>query len=154
MLFSIAITLHLLSAVIWVGGMFFAYVVLRPSAGSLLEGPDRLTLWSGVFQRFFPWVWVAIVILLSTGNVMIFSVFGGMQQAGLHIHVMNGIGWIMFLLFLYLNTVPFRGLRTAVSNSDWAAGAGHLVTIRHIVAINLSLGLIVIAVASAGQHLL
>lgn len=86
--------------------MFFAYVVLRPSAGSLLEGPDRLTLWSGVFQRFFPWVWVAIVILLSTGNVMIFSVFGGMQQAGLHIHVMNGIGWIMFLLFLYLNTVP------------------------------------------------
>jgi uncharacterized membrane protein len=67
---------------------------------------------------------------------------------------MNGIGWIMFLLFLYLNTVPFRGLRTAVLNSDWAAGANHLATIRHIVAINLSLGLIVIVVASAGRHLL
>jgi uncharacterized membrane protein len=84
---------------------------------------------------------------------MIFCVFGGMQQAGLHINVLNGIGWIMFLLFLYLNTVPFRGLRTAVSNNDWAAGVDHLASIRRIVAINLSLGLIVIAVASAGQHL-
>ena len=28
----LAITLHLLAAVIWVGGMFFAYIAMRPAA--------------------------------------------------------------------------------------------------------------------------
>ena len=48
------IALHLLAAVIWVGGMFFAYMVLRPSAG-LLEPAARLPLWQRVFGHFFPW---------------------------------------------------------------------------------------------------
>ena len=45
---AIAIALHLLAAVIWVGGMFFAYMALRPAAASLLEPPLRLPLWSQV----------------------------------------------------------------------------------------------------------
>ena len=53
----IAITLHLLAAVVWVGGMFFAYVALRPVAASLLPPPLRLPLWSQTVARFFPWVW-------------------------------------------------------------------------------------------------
>ena len=35
------IALHILSAVVWVGGMFFAYMVLRPAAGRL-EQVERL----------------------------------------------------------------------------------------------------------------
>ena len=38
---AIAIPLHLLAAVIWVGGMFFAYMALRPVAASLLEPPPH-----------------------------------------------------------------------------------------------------------------
>jgi len=51
----IGMTLHVLAAVIWVGGMFFAHMVLRPSAGPL-EPAVRLSLWSRVFPRFFFWV--------------------------------------------------------------------------------------------------
>ena len=54
----LAITLHLLAAVIWVGGMFFAYMALRPATGSL-EPSIRLTLWSQTLKRFFPWVWIS-----------------------------------------------------------------------------------------------
>ena len=61
---SLAITLHLLSAVIWVGGMFFAHQCLRPAAASLLDPPARLKLWVGVFKTFFLWVWAAIALTL------------------------------------------------------------------------------------------
>ncbi|MEJ1958254.1 MAG: hypothetical protein WDM70_01360 [Nitrosomonadales bacterium] len=41
--------LHLLAVILWVGGMFFAYVVLRPSAVEILQSPERLRLWDKVF---------------------------------------------------------------------------------------------------------
>jgi uncharacterized membrane protein len=51
--FGIVYTLHVLSALVWVGGMFFAWMVLRPAAMKALEGPARLKLWVEVFQGFF-----------------------------------------------------------------------------------------------------
>ena len=51
---SVTITLHLLSAVIWVGGMFFAYMVLRPAAATLLEPPQRLPLRRSPRRSSFP----------------------------------------------------------------------------------------------------
>jgi Predicted integral membrane protein len=45
----LAFSLHVLSATIWVGGMFFAYVILRPVAATQFEPAQRLTLWSQVF---------------------------------------------------------------------------------------------------------
>ena len=39
---------HILAALFWVGGMAFAYTMLRPAAGAL-EAPARLTLWRDVF---------------------------------------------------------------------------------------------------------
>jgi uncharacterized membrane protein len=152
-MYSTAIAFHLLSAVVWVGGMFFAYVVLRPTAGKLLDPPHRLPLWSEVFRRFFPWVWVAIILLLVTGNWMIFGFYGGMKQSGLHIHIMNGIAWIMILLFIYLNLIPLKGLRASVAIQDWPAGAEHLAQIRRIFAINLSLGLTIVFIAGTGRLL-
>lgn len=154
MLFAIALVLHLLSAVVWIGGMFFAYMVLRPAASGLLEAAQRLPLWSETFRLFFRWVWVAILLLLITGNWMIFGFYGGMKQAGLHIHIMNGIAWIMIGLFIYLNLGPIKGLRASVAARDWKDGAQYLTRIRRIVAINLSLGLTIVVVAGAGRHLI
>ena len=58
-----AISLHVLAAIVWIGGMFFALLVLRPSAGPL-EPPDRLALWRRVFARFFAWVWISLALLI------------------------------------------------------------------------------------------
>ena len=74
---GIALTLHLLSAVVWVGGMFAAYLCLRPAAGPL-EPPQRLALWRRFLAKFFPWVWVSVVLLLVTGFWMLLSFFGGL----------------------------------------------------------------------------
>ena len=150
---SIILALHLLSAVIWVGGMFFAYMALRPVAASQLEPPIRLRLWVGVFARFFPWVWIAVVLLLATGYWMLFGLFGGMAGAPLYVHIMNGVGIIMILIYLHVYFAPFRRLRQAVVIEDWSAGGAKLAQIRMLIGVNLILGLIVIAIAGGGRYL-
>ena len=146
-------SLHFLSAVIWVGGMFFAYLILRPIAAKQLDTPERLTLWSAVFSKFFPWVWAAIITLLLTGLWMIKYKFGGMQHVATHIHIMLTIWLLMTLIFLHLFFAPKRKLSRAVNEQDWPTAGLALAQIRKLLAINLSLGLIVIIIATAGRYL-
>ncbi len=148
---SVAIVLHILSAVLWVGGMFFAHQILRPVAVQQFEPPRRLKLWAGVFKRFFPWVWVCITLLPLSGYWLVFRLFGGMNAVGLHIHIMQGLGWLMILLYLHLYFAPFRRLKEAVITEQWPEAGKQLNRIRRIVGINLLLGVLVIAVAAGGR---
>src|SRR6266536_3512554 len=80
---ALALALHILGAVVWVGGMFAIYVCLRPALGTL-EPPQRLRLMRVTFQKFFPWVWLAILLLLASGYWMLFMTFGGFVAASLY----------------------------------------------------------------------
>jgi len=151
---SIALFLHILAAVVWVGGMFFAHVVLRPVAAGQLEPPLRLTLWVGVFKRFFPLVFAAIATLLVTGYWMVLSFYGGFDAVGLHVHIMVWTGYVMILIFFHVFFAPFKRLKRAVAAEDWATGGRSLVQIRSLVGINLLIGLAIIAIASGGRYLL
>ena len=147
---ALLIALHVLAVVVWVGGMVFAYVVLRPSAGPL-ESETRLALWHRVFRRFFPWVWTSIILLLASGYGMIFLYSGGFAGAGLYIHVMQGIGIVMMLLFIHLFFVPWRRFSRAMEGKHFAEAAKQLDQIRRIVAVNLGLGLVTIIVGASGR---
>jgi len=148
---SLAIALHMLAAVVWVGGMFFAYVVLRPTAVELFQSPERLRLWLRVFERFFPWVKVAIVLLLVTGFWVIHGL-GGFANVGWHVHLMLTLGLIMFAVFGHINWASLKKLRNGVIEENWAAAGAALGQIRQLVGLNLILGLIVTAVAAAGRY--
>jgi uncharacterized membrane protein len=148
---SILLILHALAAVVWVGGMYFAHQVLRPAAASLEPGL-RLTLWSDVLGRFFAWVFAAIILLLLTGYSLVFAVYSGFGGVGLHIHLMQGIGILMMLLFFHLYFAPWRRFRAAVAGQDWAEGGRQLGQIRTIVTVNLVLGVIVVAIGSSGRY--
>ena len=147
---AVLIALHVLAVAVWVGGMCFAYVVLRPSAGPL-EPETRLQLWHRVFGRFFPWVWTSVVLLLATGYGMIFLYFGGFAGAGLYIHVMQGLGIVMMLLFLHLFFVPWRRFSHAMEGKHFAEAAKNLDQMRRIVAVNLVIGVITIIVGASGR---
>jgi uncharacterized membrane protein len=148
---SVSLILHTISAVVWVGGMFFAHQVLRPAAAALEPGP-RLMLWSRVLGRFFAWVFAAIVLLLLTGYAMVFGVYAGFGGVGLYVQLMQGIGVLMMLLFFHLYFAPWRRFRSAVARQDWAEGGRQLGQIRTIVTINLVLGVIVVAIGSSGRY--
>lgn len=58
MLYATLKLLHILSIVVWIGGMVFAHFFLRPAALQL-PPPQRVPLMHGVLQRFFSAVLVA-----------------------------------------------------------------------------------------------
>jgi uncharacterized membrane protein len=134
---ALAFALHVLGAVIWVGGMFAIYVCLRPALGTL-EPAQRFCLMRVTFQKFFPWVWGAVLL------------FGGFAAAGLHVHLMQGIGWLMIALFVWLFHGPWLAFKRAVDAQDWPSAGARLNRIRQIIAVNLPLGLLVVLIAAGG----
>lgn len=149
---SIAIALHVLSAVVWIGGMFMLYVCLRPAAGAL-EVPQRQALFAGVLKRFFIWVWCAVLLLPLTGFWMAFSLFGPVAAWPHYIHIMMVLGILMILLYLHLYFAFWRRMRRALAERDLQQAGHRLGQIRRIVAVNLALGLLIVAVASGGRFL-
>ena len=147
MAMTFALFLHILSVVVWVGGMFLAYMAVRPAAGEVLEPPQRLKLWDGIFRRFFPYVWAAVGLILASG----FFMMGMMGRVPLYVIVMTVIGLAMTAKFLYIYFVPFAGLKRAVAAAEWPAGGTALNSIRKLVGINLVLGLVNVAVAVLGR---
>jgi uncharacterized membrane protein len=147
---TLALTFHILGAVVWVGGMFAAYVCLRPAAG-VLEGPQRLKLWRGFFAKFFPWVWVSLVLLLGSGYWMLLTAFGGFKGAPLYIHLMQGIGWLMVALFVWMFHGPWLKFKRAVDAQDWPVAGEQIELIRQIIMVNLPLGLIVVVIGGTGR---
>ncbi|MBX9811846.1 MAG: CopD family protein [Burkholderiales bacterium] len=144
-----ALMLHLLGVAVWVGGMFFAYMALRPAASKLLEPPQRLPLWSAVLGRFFNWVWLSIALILGSGFHMI-SVIAELGKVPFYVHAMLYVGIVMTLIFGHVYAVPFAALKRAVAAQDWKAGGVALDRIRIAVAVNLGLGLLNIVIATAG----
>ena len=142
---------HILAAVIWVGGMFFAHQMLRPAAGKL-DPPQRLQLWRRVFERFFAVVWVAVAALLLSGYGMVIWGFGGFSHLPLHVDIMQTIGIVMVLAFGHLYFAPWKRLRRALDAGDFARAQPQLDQIRRIVAFNLVLGLAVVVIGATGRY--
>lgn len=143
--------LHLLSVVIWVGGMFFAYMVLRPVAAEVLQPPERLQLWDKVFTRFFKYVWSAIFFILASGLYMM-HLYGSMSAVPRYVHIMLLLGLTMLAIFGYVFYGQFKGFTQAVAAKEWPKAGAILATIRKLIATNLSLGIITFAVVEIGRY--
>jgi uncharacterized membrane protein len=141
-LYGVLKAVHVLCAVVWVGGMFFAYVVLRPSM-AVLEPAQRMALHGQVFRKFFLVIWHAMPLIVLTGFALIFAVFGGMAGVRWNVHVMLLLGLIMAAIFLAIFFGPYRTFRAA-------PGPAPLDTIRKLIGINLILGLLTSAIAVLG----
>ncbi|WP_111496967.1 CopD family protein [Marinobacter bohaiensis] len=147
------IALHTLAAVIWVGGMFFAYVALRPAAVQVLEPAQRAALWGATLARFFLWVWIAVVVLLLSGFATLGLYFDGLGSAGWHVHAMVTLGAVMMLLFLHVWFAPYRRLKQALANQDIPEAGRRIGQIRKFVLANLVLGIVVVLIASGGRYI-
>ena len=139
--------LHIVGFTVWVGGMFFAYMALRPIAASRLEGEPRLRLWEGVLGKFFFWVWLAVAAILFSGLYMM----GLIGRPPVYVTVMFIIGVVMMAIFAHVYFAPFKRLQRGVAANDWQTAASALSQIRTLVGINLVLGLLTIAIGSLGR---
>jgi uncharacterized membrane protein len=148
---SVAVALHVVGAVVWVGGMFLLYVCLRPALGTL-DPPQRFRLMRGTLAKFLPFVWAAILLILASGYWMLFVTFGGFSQVGMHIHWMQLFGWAMVGLFMWLFHGPWLAFKRAVDAEEWPKAAAGLDQIRQIVAVNLPLGFLVVVIGVGGRY--
>ncbi len=145
MIYAALKTLHLLSIIVWVGGMVFAHFFLRPAA-SKLDPPVRLRLMHDVLSRFFRAVLAASLLTLASGVWMLGRVARQVVQSGGSLQlpwswtVMALLGTLMVGIFMYIRFALFKRLARAVAASDWATGGLALGQIRQWVAVNLGLG--------------
>lgn len=138
-MYSVLLTLHLLGVVVWVGGMFFAHMALRPAAVEVLEPPQRLPLMKRTLDRFFPWVWVAVVLILVSGYGIWLGILGA--KAAIYVHVMHTIALVMVGVFSYIYFLPYRQMGRALQGGDLPGAGAQLAKIRRMIGINLLLGL-------------
>ncbi len=148
---SLALILHILAAIIWIGGMFFAHVVLRPSTGAL-DQSTRLALWDRVLGRFFTWVWLSIAALLLSGFAMVFIGYGGFAVLPRNISLMMSVGMLMAAIFTYIYFVPWQRFHRGVLAADWPGAEQSIKKIRRLVGLNLLLGLATVVLAAAGAY--
>lgn len=147
----IAITAHVLAVIVWIGGMFFGLVALRPA----MKGMDTLAaarFWSSLLSHYLPWLWAAILVLLASGIYMVFNGFGGFAQLPWFVHFMMGIGIFMMLLSGHLTFSGFKKLKRAVAANDEALAAKAVRHIKLITDVNLVLGLLVVVVIMSGAY--
>ena len=152
MLMAILIAVHVLAAVVWVGGMFLMHTSLRPTAAALLQPAERLPLLCGVMSRFFIWVKASIALLFLTG-IWLISLYGSFGKAGWHVHLMVLIAVVMAAIFGMIYGGPFKQLKAAVAAKEWPRGAAAMGTIRTLILTNLVLGLITVCVGAGGRYL-
>lgn len=142
--------IHLLAVLAWVGGMFFAYVILRPAALEALDVPQRLRLWDAVLQRFFKWVWIAAGILLVSGLYMIY-LHGGVIRVSHNVHIMLVLGIVMMTIYAYVFFVCYIPFSLLVTKQKWKEAGERLITIRKLVGLNLILGILNVCIAKSGM---
>lgn len=154
-MFYIALkTLHVLSILVWVGGMVFAHFFLRPSV-AMLEPPVRLRLMTEILGRFFRAVLAASLIAVATGIWMIGRTARSAAEAGVAFqmplgwHIMAGTGVLMLLIFLGIRFRFYPTLHKAVSGADWDVAGQALAQIRNWVWLNLLLGILTVIIALA-----
>ena len=149
MIYAILKTLHLLSIILWVGGMAFVLFFLRPALGRL-QPADRVNLMHEVLRRFFGAVSASIVIALVSGLWMMGEFARGASASGIAMPmswmVMTTLGLLMMGVFGHIRFVLYKRLQRAVMDSNWPAGGAALASIRLWVLFNLFLGLLIIVV--------
>ena len=128
---------HLAAAIVWMGGMALMIWAIRPVAIAQLEPVQRLPLMAAILSRFFKMVGLCVLILLTTGGLMLIGV--DMRLAPKGWHAMLGVGVLMCLIFGHLYFGPFRKLKLTLANDDLPGAGAQLAKIHRLVLINFGL---------------
>ena len=147
---GMAVTVHLLGVIIWVGGMFFAHMVLRGAVNETLEPEQRLPLMLKVFDGFFPWVWLSVILILASGYWMLFFVY---ETETTHwLGFMSVAGTLMAAIFVFIYAIPYHQFSNAIKSQDLAKAVASVTLIRQLILTNLVLGLLVTLTTLLGRH--
>ena len=141
---SIIVFLHVISAVIWVGGMIAIRFAVHYSMQNIEDPKIKLARTLELLKRFFNMVIPAILTLLITAIIMIIAL--GFKGTELYnVVVIKEIIWsIMTLIFI---TIYIRRIKAqkAFDNNDFLNAKNSLLPIAtYFIPVNIVLGLVAI----------
>ncbi len=137
--------LHIIGAIVWLGGMFTMLHTVRPAVGEVLQDPPmRLKFMRAATGRFFRYVWVAMPLTLISGLSMVGLV--GIKNVPPGVHFMLTLGLLMGAIFCYIWFVPYKKFCVALGADQFAQAAAAHETIRKLVLTNMALGFLSIVI--------
>jgi uncharacterized membrane protein len=142
------VLIHLLAVIVWIGGMFFAHVCLRPVAAAQLQPPQRLPLLAAILGRFLRCRRLGAGAAVGQRPGALCP--GRRRRFPGTWHAMVGIATVMTVI---LGVIVFRFHRpmvVAVAAQDWPGAGAAMNTIRKLVLTNLVLGVVTVTVAMLG----
>ena len=137
---------HLVAGIVWMGGMAFMLLALRPAAIAMLQLPERTMLMGAVYRRFFPLVIVSIVVLFATGTNLYTTTFRAMKAASGQGSVPTGwnimlvLGLLMMLIFGHIFFSGYGKFKRALAVQGWPTASQAAAQIHTLMMVNFLLG--------------
>jgi uncharacterized membrane protein len=132
--------IHLLCVVLWVGGMAFLLVTLRPSMAAI-DPAARLVLQGAVFRRFFRLVWQIMPMAIVSGLLLLILSYSH-QALPWEVMVMQTGGVLMAAIFIGMVLVPNKRFQAKLA--DGTATAADVAPIRRLIWLSLGIGTIIL----------
>uniref|UniRef100_A0A7C2ZI48 Copper resistance protein D domain-containing protein n=1 Tax=Hydrogenobacter sp. TaxID=2152829 RepID=A0A7C2ZI48_9AQUI len=99
--------LHLFFAIVWVGGMVYSLLFLRPSLREIAQEEQRGKFLKQVFSKFFLAVWLSIIVLFLTGMSLWHGYRKDFSDNSLF-HIKLFLFGLMVIIFTYIYFFLFR----------------------------------------------
>ena len=145
---TIIVFLHVLSAVVWVGGMIAMRYAAHPSFMEIASGEERLKRVVHALKRLFTIVFPFTIILLVTAVLMLLGYdLKNTDYSGLG-HAKEAIWSIMFINFFVM--ILRRNRAAAFLEKGDIAGAKFSMALvgKYMIPVNIILGIIAIFLGS------
>lgn len=148
---SIAILVHLLGVVWWIGGVAFVTTVLFPEIRR--DPANSMQRFRAVHRRFAPQARTAILLVGISGAWMLYrlGLWQVMDQPDAWWLYAMIIVWTIFFLMLFV-LGPLNVLQRIMSGSMQSDPARRFKRMHHLHVVLLALALITIAGAAVGGH--
>jgi uncharacterized membrane protein len=143
---TIGLAAHVVGAIIWVGGLFSALVLLPVRVAS----DSEWRFWDAPGRRLFRWNWVGVALVFGSGLGMMLLALGG--AAPLYVRAMMALGVGAVAIFAYLFFMPWRRFQWAVAAADMAGAKRQMLRTRIFAGITLAFALIAAVIGASGRH--
>ena len=141
---SFVVFLHVISAVIWVGGMIAIRFAVHYSMQNIEEPKIKLGRTIENLKRFFSMVIPSIIILLITAIIMILGL--GLKETTLYnIVIIKELIWSLMTIIFIIVYIKTNKAQKALLNNDLLNAKKYLLPIAtYYIPMNILLGIIAI----------
>ena len=141
---TLIIFLHLISAIIWIGGMIVIRFAVHYSMQNIEDPKIKLGRTLENLKRFFSMVIPSIIILLITAIIMIIAL--ELKESELYkFAIVKEIVWTIMTIIFVVIYIKRNKAQKAFDNGDFATAKNQLTPLaKYLIPTNIVLGLIAI----------